>query len=111
MTGKKPRPDTEPIYSGGNRNDFPITTGYDSVKYTDFISSHIRNSENIVICQNFDDGYFSGFLHLQKGTVPGPPFPGEFGKTMTPSLSLSTKSGRGKMAGHKTYIHLDAMRI
>ena len=29
MTGKKERPATEPIYSGGNLNDFPISSGYD----------------------------------------------------------------------------------
>ena len=60
MTGRKPRPDTEPMYSGGNRDDFPITTGYDSVLYKDLIGSHIHNSENIVICQSFHNGYFSG---------------------------------------------------
>ncbi|KAJ7375762.1 hypothetical protein OS493_039028 [Desmophyllum pertusum] len=38
MTGKKPRPSTEPMYSGGNRRDFPITSGYNTAKYTDFIS-------------------------------------------------------------------------
>ena len=27
MTGKKKRPSTEPMYSGGNRTEFPITSG------------------------------------------------------------------------------------
>lgn len=72
MTGKKSRPGTEPIYSGGNRKDFPITTGYDSVKYVDFIRSHLFNSENVLICQNFHDGYFSGCFGPSKRYSPMP---------------------------------------
>ncbi|KAL9953310.1 hypothetical protein ACROYT_G040707 [Oculina patagonica] len=51
MTGKKPRPSTEPMYSGGNISDYPITGGYDAVEYTNFISSFIRNSQNILVSQ------------------------------------------------------------
>ncbi|KAL9953314.1 hypothetical protein ACROYT_G040712 [Oculina patagonica] len=51
MTGKKERPSTEPMYSGGNIGDYPISSGYDSVEYTDFISSFIRNSQNILVSQ------------------------------------------------------------
>ena len=72
MTGKKPRPSTEPMYSGGNIDDFPITTGYDSVEYTEFISSHLFNSENILVCQNFHDGYFSGCFAPSKRYSPRP---------------------------------------
>jgi len=72
MTGKKERPSTEPMYSGGNINDFPITTGYDSVQYTSFIGSHLFNSKNIVICQNFHDGYFSGCFAPSKMYSPRP---------------------------------------
>ena len=72
MTGRKPRPDTEPMYSGGNRDDFPITTGYDSVVYTDLIGSHIRNSENIVICQSFYNGYLSGCFAPSERYRPRP---------------------------------------
>lgn len=72
MTGKKPRPSTEPMYSGGNIHDFPITTGYDSVRYTEFISSHLFNSENILICQNFHDGYFSGCFAPSERYSPTP---------------------------------------
>lgn len=50
MTGKESCPRAEPLYSGGNRKDFPITRGYDLVKYKDLIGSYIRNSENIVVC-------------------------------------------------------------
>ena len=60
MTGKKRRPSTEPMYSGGNRREFPITPGYDSVDYIDFISSNFLNSQNILICQDFYNGRFSG---------------------------------------------------
>jgi len=72
MTGKKPRPDTEPMYSGGNRNNFPITTGYDSVEYKDLIGSHIQNSENIVICQSFHNGYFGGCFAPSETYRPRP---------------------------------------
>jgi len=72
MTGKKARPRTEPMYSGGNRNDFPITTGYDSVKYTDLISSHLYNSEDILICQSLHDGYFCGCFGPSKQYSPRP---------------------------------------
>ena len=61
MTGKKPRPWTEPMYSGGNRKDFPITIGFDSAEYGDLIGSHITEyDENILICQSFINGYFIG---------------------------------------------------
>ena len=59
MTGKKPRPDTEPMYSGGNLLDYPISNGNDLIEYTDFIKSNIRNSRRIVISQSIYNGYFS----------------------------------------------------
>ena len=72
MTGRKPRPHTEPMYSGGNRDDFPITLGYDSVVYKDLIGSHIQNSENIVICQSFYNGYLSGCFAPSERYSPRP---------------------------------------
>ena len=73
MTGKKPRPDTEPVYSGGNRKDYPITTGYDSVEYADLIGNHITEyDENILICQSFSNGYFSGCFAPSKRYSPTP---------------------------------------
>lgn len=72
MTGKIDRPETEPLYSGGNRDDFPITLGYDSVVYKDMIGSHIRNSKNIVICQSFHNGYLSGCFAPSKWYSPRP---------------------------------------
>ena len=59
MTGKKPRPDTEPMYSGGNLLDYPISNGYDLIEYTDFIMSNIRNSQRILISQSIYNGNFS----------------------------------------------------
>ena len=59
MTGKKERPVTEPIYSGGNLNDFPISSGYDVINYTEFISSYMFNSERIVTSQSMHNGNFS----------------------------------------------------
>ena len=73
MTGKKPCPRTEPMYSGGNRKDFPITTGYDSVEYGDLIGSHITEyDQNILICQSFHNGHFSGCFAPSKWCGPRP---------------------------------------
>jgi len=74
MAGKKSRPRTEPIYSGGNRDDFPIPTGYahPSVSYTEFVGSHLANSENIVISQSFHKGRFSVIFALLKRYIPRP---------------------------------------
>ena len=73
MTGKKARPGTEPMYSGGNIKDFPITTGYDLVEYTDLIGSHItEHDDNILICQNFNNGFLSGCVASSKRYSPRP---------------------------------------
>ena len=72
MTGKKLRPRTEPMYSGGNLHDFPITSGYGTVDYTDFISSHIFNSQDILIFQSMHDGFFSGIFASSKLYNPRP---------------------------------------
>ena len=72
MTGKKLRPRTEPIYSGGNRIDFRISNGYDTVDYSDFISSHIFNSQDILISQSMHDGFFSGIFASSKLYNPRP---------------------------------------
>ena len=72
MTGKKLRPRTEPMYSGGNREDFDITSGYDTVDYTDFISSHIFNSQDILISQSMHNGFFSGIFSSSKLYNPRP---------------------------------------
>ena len=74
MTGKKRRPSTEPMYSGGNRRDFPITTGYDSVDSIDFIKSHMSQSQSqhILIYQGFDNGRFSGCFASSKMYSPRP---------------------------------------
>ena len=73
ITGKKPRPDTEPMHSGGNRNEFPITTGYDSAEYDDLIDSHItKYDENILLCQSFHNGCFSGCFASSERYSPRP---------------------------------------
>ena len=72
MTGKKLRPRTEPIYSGENRDDFPITYEYSTVDYTDFISSHVLNSQDILISQSMHDGFFSGIFASSKLYNPRP---------------------------------------
>ena len=72
MTGKKLRPRTEPMYSGGNLDDFCISSGYDTVGYTDFIRSYMRNSENILISQSIHNGFFSGIFASSKLYNPRP---------------------------------------
>ena len=72
MTGNKLRPRTEPMYSGGNRHDFPITSGYATVDYTDFISSHVFNTQNILISQSVHNGLFSGIFASSKLYNPRP---------------------------------------
>ena len=72
MTGRISRPSTEPLYSGGNRNDFPITTGYDSAKYTQFVLSHLVLSQNIVISQSFHNECVSVIFAPSKCYSPRP---------------------------------------
>ena len=72
MTGKKLRPRTEPMYSGENRQDFPVTNGYATVDYTDFISGNICNSQKILISQSMHDGFFSGIFASSKLYNPRP---------------------------------------
>ena len=72
MTGKKPRPRTEPMYSGGNLHDFNITSGYDTVDFSDFISSNLSNSHNILISCTIHDGTFSGVFASSKLHNPRP---------------------------------------
>ena len=72
MTGNKLRPRTEPMYSGGNRQDFPITSRYATVSYTDFISSHVFNSQNILISQSMNNGFFSGIFASSELYNPRP---------------------------------------
>ena len=72
MTGKKLRPRTEPMYSGGNIQNFPITSGYGTIDYADFIRSHVLNSQNILISQSMHDGFFSGIFASSKLYNPRP---------------------------------------
>ena len=83
MTGKKLRPRTEPIYSAENIHDFPVSSGYDTVDYTDFIGSHIFNSENILISQSMHDGTFSGIFAISKLYNPRSSTAWELKKPMT----------------------------
>ena len=74
MTGKKLRPRTEPLYNGGNRNEFPISTGYDSAEYHDFINSHLFSSNDILISQSFNNGRLSCIFATIKHYLPRPTF-------------------------------------
>ncbi|XP_068670212.1 uncharacterized protein [Montipora foliosa] len=62
MTGKKPRPSTEPVYSGGNRYDFPLDSEFNRHTYTDLIAGFVKNTRKILLWQNFHDGCLSGCL-------------------------------------------------
>jgi len=75
MTGKKSRPGTELLYSGGNRNDFPITTehAYDSVKYTELVGRHLAQSEDIVVSQSLHNGRVSIIFASSRRYIPRPP--------------------------------------
>ena len=72
MTGKKDRPRTEPMYSGGDWVKFPITSGFSEVDYLTFIGSHIRNSQRIVITQSIHNGRFSGCFATSQLHSPRP---------------------------------------
>ena len=72
MTGKKERPITEPMYSGGNLLDFPITSGFDSICYSKFLDSFINNSNNIVPSQSMHNGYLSAYFVKSKLYTPRP---------------------------------------
>jgi len=84
MTGKKPRPCTEPMFSGGNLHDFPISSGFDSVRYADFINSYVKNSERILISQSMHNGYFCGCFDTSKLYNPRP--------AVTPWITTSHES-------------------
>jgi len=73
MTGKIDRPRTEPIHSGVNRNDSPISSGYsDTAPYSEFVGSHLHYSENIMISQSFYNKQFSGIFAPSKMYSPRP---------------------------------------
>lgn len=68
------RPETEPMYSGGNRLEFPVTSEYNTVDYTDFIQGHITNTDNLVISQSMHGGKFSTIFAPSKLYSPKPAY-------------------------------------
>ena len=60
MTGKKLRPATEPVFSGGSRQDFPLNDQFDCHTYEDFITGLIKNTQKVLISQSLFNGHFSG---------------------------------------------------
>ena len=72
MTGKKPRPATEPMYSGGNRLKFPVTSEYNTVDYASFIQGHITNTDKLVISQSMHGGRFCVIFAPSKLYSPRP---------------------------------------
>ena len=72
MTGKKERPLTEPMYSGGNLLDFPITSGFDLISYYEFLGSFIKNSQRILSSQSMHNGFLSAYFVTSKRHDPRP---------------------------------------
>ncbi len=66
------RPSTEPMYSGGSIGDYPITSGYRKIDYTDFISSHMINSNKILISQNLSRNSLSVIIASHRKYDPRP---------------------------------------
>ena len=102
MTGKKDRPRTEPMYSGGKWEDYPITSGYDSVGYVNFITSHIKNSQRIVITQSLHNGRFSGCFATSKLYSPRPSIAWSIVPDDDAFLEYVKK--KGKRAKEKSYM-------
>ena len=65
MIGQTVRPRREPLYSKGNREDFPIPPEYEKVEYMDFIGSHVENTNYILVSQSLCQNYFSGIFASQ----------------------------------------------
>ena len=72
MTGKKERSLKEPMYSGGNFLDFPITSGFDLISYSKFLESFIKNSQRVVSSQSIHNGFLSAYLVTSKLHDPRP---------------------------------------
>lgn len=72
ITGKIPRPGTEPLYSLKNRNDCPITAGYNKGEYTEFVGSHVSSSGDVLISQSFHNGHLSCIFGSSKDYCPRP---------------------------------------
>ena len=62
LIGKLSRPSKEPLYSEGDRNEFPIDPEYAKVSYLDYISSHLKNTDKFLISQNLCNKKFSGIF-------------------------------------------------
>ena len=60
----------EPLYSKGNRADYPITDGYDVSSYNDFLDGRLTNTKNILIYQNICDQNFSGIFAPSRWYLP-----------------------------------------
>ena len=66
MMGKIERPSREPLYSQGSREMFPIPPKYEIVGYYDFIRSHIKNSNHILISQSLRQNSLCGIFASHK---------------------------------------------
>ena len=100
ITGKKPRPGTEPLYSLKNRNDFPITAGYDKGEYTAFVASHVSSSEDILISQSFHSGHLSCIFGSSKNYRPRPAVSYAILNHYDSFIELVQKKKTGKKSNH-----------
>ena len=60
------RPSREPLYSKGDRDQYPIPEEYSKVRYVDFVSSHVKNSDNMLISQSIHESKFCGIFGTHK---------------------------------------------
>ena len=102
MTGKIKRPQTEPLYSGGNRNDYPITLRYDSAGYYDFINSHLFSSEDILVSQSFNNRRLSCIFAPMKHYSPRPAFSCAFLNDYVSLVELVKRNGKQKDSNGKS---------
>ena len=54
------------MYGGGNRVEFPVTSEYNTVDYTDLIQGHITDTEKLMISQSMHGGKFSAIFETSK---------------------------------------------
>ena len=60
------RPSREPLYSEGDRDQYPIPDEYSKVRYVDFVSSHVKNCDKMLISQSIHERKFCGIFGSHK---------------------------------------------
>jgi len=63
-------PSSFPVFSRGDRNDFPLPDGAEPT-YVDLVSAHVKNQNKCLIWQSFCDKSFSGIFARLEGPYYG----------------------------------------